>query len=95
MSQLNPHFLIEIATEFLKVDGLDNTRGDPGDNNIYMRGINILEKLVNKSPGFIEVQYTLANSKFCAGDNDEAYKTCNLVKTLIKYINNLCKHLYS
>ncbi|KAF0696238.1 Aste57867_12996 [Aphanomyces stellatus] len=74
MSLLNPQFLVEIATEFIKLDG-----GLEESKSMASRGITILEKLVNKSPGFIEIQSILANTKFCANEFDEAYRICNLI----------------
>ncbi|OQS06545.1 hypothetical protein THRCLA_01407 [Thraustotheca clavata] len=59
MTILNPQFLVEIAMEFIKLDGLD--------------------ELVAKSPGFIEIQFVLANAKFCASEFDDAYRICTLI----------------
>ncbi|RHY26925.1 hypothetical protein DYB32_007158 [Aphanomyces invadans] len=73
MSMLNPQFLVEIATEFIKLDGLDDSK------SMASRGVSILEKLVNKSPGFIEIQFILANTKFCSNDFDDAYRICNAI----------------
>ncbi|RHZ39568.1 hypothetical protein DYB26_005050 [Aphanomyces astaci] len=73
MSVLNPQFLVEIATEYIKLDGIDDGK------SMASRGVSILEKLVNKSPGFIEVQVVLANTKFCANEFDDAYRVCNLI----------------
>ncbi|RHY88215.1 hypothetical protein DYB35_009249 [Aphanomyces astaci] len=73
MSLLNPQFLVEIATEYIKLDGIDDGK------SMASRGVSILEKLVNKSPGFIEAQVVLANTKFCANEFDDAYRVCNLI----------------
>ncbi|CAK4097343.1 unnamed protein product [Aphanomyces euteiches] len=73
MTVLNPQFLVEIATEFIKLDGMEDNK------SIAARGVAILEKLVNKSPGFVEIQFLLANTKFCANEFDDAYRICNLI----------------
>ncbi|KDO33302.1 hypothetical protein SPRG_02111 [Saprolegnia parasitica CBS 223.65] len=70
MAALNPHFLVEIAMEFIKLDGVDDGKA------MAARGISILDKIVAKSPGFLEIQFVLANAKFAANEFDDAFRIC-------------------
>ncbi|DAZ99342.1 TPA: hypothetical protein N0F65_005193 [Lagenidium giganteum] len=86
MSELNPLFLVEVASEFLKQDlgGGAAAPSSGGSNsedavNVVSKGISILEKLVNQSPGFVRAQFILAQAYFTASRLDDAYHTCNLI----------------
>ncbi|RLN49385.1 hypothetical protein BBJ29_009436 [Phytophthora kernoviae] len=81
MSQLNPLFLVEVATEFLEGDSPQNSSSNDSsaDASIVAKGMSILEKLVNKSPGFLRAQFVLAQGYFDAQRLDEAYQVSNLI----------------
>lgn len=89
MSQLNPIFLVEVASEFLKQDvaGSPTTMGSSSGSSddaspasaIVAKGISILEKLVNKSPGFVRAQFVLAQAFFASLRLDDSYHVCNIV----------------
>ncbi|POM60252.1 hypothetical protein PHPALM_30915 [Phytophthora palmivora] len=79
MSLLNPLFLVEVASEFLQGD--TPQQGSPNDSSSdsVKKGISILEKLVNKSPGFLRAQFVLAQAYFDAQRLDDAYQVSNLI----------------
>ncbi|KAG6617573.1 Tetratricopeptide repeat protein 21B [Phytophthora cinnamomi] len=79
MSLLNPIFLVEVATEFLQGD--TPQPGSPNDSlsDAVLKGMSILEKLVNKSPGFLRAQYVLAQAYFDSQKLDDAYQVTNLI----------------
>ncbi|EGZ21563.1 hypothetical protein PHYSODRAFT_491661 [Phytophthora sojae] len=79
MSLLNPIFLVEVATEFLQGD--TPQPGSPNDSlsDAVLKGMSILEKLVNKSPGFLRAQFVLAQAYFDSQRLDDAYQVSNLI----------------
>ncbi|GLE01935.1 hypothetical protein PINS_up010773 [Pythium insidiosum] len=84
LSELNPLFLVEVATEFLRHDGGSSsstgvTTGDGATNSVAAKGISILEKLVHKSPGLLRAQFELAQAYFVATRLDDAYHVCNTI----------------
>ncbi|TMW56987.1 hypothetical protein Poli38472_002912 [Pythium oligandrum] len=86
MSELNPLFLVEVASEFLRQDvATGNSKSSGGEDptlaasNVVNKGISILEKLVKKSPGFLRAQFVLAQAYFVATRLDDAYHVCNLI----------------
>lgn len=96
MSQLNPLFLVEVASEFLAQDATGAANGSGGSNGsddsataIVAKGINILEKLVNKSPGFIRAQFVLAQAFFGSLRLDDSYHICNTV-SLLRHCSVIC-----
>lgn len=77
MVQMNPCFLSEIAQVFVEHGGeLGADRGA----SVIQRGIAILEKLINKSPGAINVQMAFANAKYFTNDLETASKAANTVR---------------
>lgn len=77
MVQMNPCFLSEIAQVFVEHGGvLGSDRGA----SVIQRGIAILEKLISKSPGAINVQMALANAKYFTNDLETASKAANTVR---------------
>lgn len=96
MSQLNPLFLVEVASEFLAQDAAGAANGSGGSNGyddsataIVAKGISILEKLVNKSPGFIRAQFVLAQAFFSSLRLDDSYHICNTV-SLLRHCSVIC-----
>lgn len=84
MTQLNPLFLVELAGEFLKQDTAAKAASQEessASKGPTATGIGLLEKLVNKSPGFLRAQFNLAQAYFNAVRLDDAYQVCNLVGT--------------
>lgn len=79
MVKLNPGFLTQIAAEYLQHAGQNGADGSDGSIDVISRGINILQKVVNKSPGFLRVQLTLASARLANNHLDEASKICNMV----------------
>ncbi|ETP45121.1 hypothetical protein F442_08408 [Phytophthora nicotianae P10297] len=77
MSLLNPIFLVEVATEFLQGD--TSKQGSDDSSDAVAKGMSILEKLVNKSPGFLRAQFVLAQAYFDAQRLDDAYQVSNLI----------------
>ncbi|KAG1708704.1 hypothetical protein DVH05_022330 [Phytophthora capsici] len=79
MSLLNPIFLVEVATEFLQ--GETPQSGSPNDSlsDAVSKGMSILEKLVNKSPGFLRAQFVLAQAYFDSQRLDDAFQVSNLI----------------
>jgi len=79
MSLLNPIFLVDVATEFLQGD--TPQQGGPTDpsSDAVTKGMGILEKLVNKSPGFLRAQFVLAQAHFDCQRLDDAYHASNLI----------------
>lgn len=77
MSQLNPLFLVEVATEFLQGNAALGSR-DSSDTS-SAKGMSILEKLVHKSPGFLRAQFVLAQAYFDAQRLDDAYQVTHLI----------------
>ncbi|KAJ0406797.1 hypothetical protein ATCC90586_000850 [Pythium insidiosum] len=78
MSELNPLFLVEVATEFLRQDASAQDAAD-GASPVVAKGISILEKLVHKSPGLLRAQFELAQAYFVATRLDDAYHVCNTI----------------
>ncbi|ETN01426.1 hypothetical protein PPTG_17215, partial [Phytophthora nicotianae INRA-310] len=64
MSLLNPIFPVKVATEFLQGD--TSKQGSDDSSDAVAKGMSILEKLVNKSPGFLRAQFVLAQAYFDA-----------------------------
>lgn len=100
MSQLNPLFLVEVASEFLAHDagaanggsgsvGSGSNGSDDSATAIVAKGISILEKLVNKSPGFIRAQFVLAQAFFGSVRLDDSYHVCNTVR-LASFFSKAC-----
>jgi tetratricopeptide repeat protein 21B len=79
MRQLNPLFLVEVSTEFLRQDSPPQGGGEDEAASVVAKGISILEKLVKKSPGFLRAQFVLAQAYFVATRLDDAYHTCNML----------------
>lgn len=80
MTQMNPCFLAEIAQEFLR-HGAELGTADSPDRGVSIveKGISLLEKLLQKSPGFVNAQMALANAKYVTSDLDTAAKIANTV----------------
>ncbi|KAF4150574.1 Tetratricopeptide repeat [Phytophthora infestans] len=79
MSLLNPLFLVEVATEFVQGDTSKQGSSNDSSSDAVTKGISILEKLVNKSPGFLRAQFVLAQAYFGCQRLDEAYQVSNLI----------------
>ncbi|TYZ57551.1 hypothetical protein PybrP1_008571 [[Pythium] brassicae (nom. inval.)] len=86
MSQLNPLFLVEVATEFLAQDataapglGPSSAGDDDSATAVVAKGISILESIVNKSPGFVRTQFLLAQAFFASMRLDDSYNVCNTI----------------
>ena len=86
MEALDPIFLIEIAQEFIQIpeDHVDSEKpaqDSSGNGNILAKGVNILEKVIKKAPGFTQAQLYLAQAKFKTLEYDQASR---VVSTLLK-----------
>ncbi|KAG3135146.1 Tetratricopeptide repeat protein [Phytophthora idaei] len=79
MSLLNPIFLVEVATEFLQGDTSKQGTSNDSSSDAVAKGMSILEKLVNKSPGFLRAQFVLAQAYFDSQRLDDAYQVSNLI----------------
>lgn len=79
MSLLNPLFLVEVATEFLQGDTSQPGGSNDTSSDAVTKGMSILEKLVNKSPGFLRAQFVLAQAYFDSQRLDDAYQVSNLI----------------
>lgn len=82
MTQLNPLFLVELASEFLKQDAITTSGASASASDASNTGMSLLEKLVSKSPGFLRAQFILAQAYFNAVRLDDAYQVSNLVSTM-------------
>ncbi|KAG6949861.1 hypothetical protein JG688_00014456, partial [Phytophthora aleatoria] len=79
MSLLNPIFLVDVATEFLQGDTSKEGTSNDSSSDAVAKGMSILEKLVNKSPGFLRAQFVLAQAYFDSQRLDDAYQVSNLI----------------
>ncbi|CEG46469.1 Tetratricopeptide TPR1 [Plasmopara halstedii] len=79
MVLLDPIFLVEVAMEFFRDDKQE--KGNLNDNlsDAASEGINILEKVVSKSPGFLRTQFVLSQAYFDAQRLDDAYQVSSKI----------------
>eukprot|EP00741_Cyanophora_paradoxa_P023819 tig00021623_g23008.t1 len=80
--QYNPDFMVEIAREYLQHSGSEPLEAGEQAGPALRLAISCLEQVIQKVPGLLDAQLTLARARYIANDTDGAQRTLAVVLRL-------------